>query len=186
MEELKKAGLYRDNLRAFILCYPRLWGFVFNPISIYYIYTPEGHLHAVIHEVKNTFGGQHSYVMSRENQQACPKLFYVSPFLQVTGGYRFALRPPDEKVSIIIHQGDETGDNLIATHTAARQPLTDLTLTKAVLTHPLMTLKVVAAIHWQALWIWLKGAKYQAPPPPTIGSSAHTGSKVPHSYDSTA
>ncbi len=151
--------------RIRLLCYPRMFGYAFNPLSVYFCDDEFGELFAIVHEVKNTFGEQHAYVLPAAARhgvvrQACAKRFYVSPFLPLQGGYRFVIRPPAEQVSIVIRQSGPEGLQLIASLSGAHAPLTDAELAKVFLRFPLMTLKVVGSIHWQALRLWLRGARY--------------------------
>lgn len=150
--------------RIEILCFPRLWGFVFNPLSIYFIGDGEVPA-AIVYEVKNTFGEQHAYALAAggENgvvRQETGKTFHVSPFLAMGLRYRFRLRRPAETLAIAIDACDDGGPVLTARLSGRRRPFTDRALAVAVIGHPLMTLKVVAAIHWQALRLWLKGAPF--------------------------
>ncbi|MEO0394096.1 MAG: DUF1365 domain-containing protein, partial [Pseudomonadota bacterium] len=171
--------------RIMAQCYPRLFGYVFNPLSVYYVYDltdpDQPVLSTLIYEVKNTFGDQHCYVIPvSDNQrgarlitQSAAKGLYVSPFLPLAGHYRFRLNAPGKQLTQLIRQsGATTGteaEQLIAVFTAERTPLTQGTLLKALLTHPLMTVKVMAGIHWEALKIWRKGAKFHGrPQPPAI------------------
>ena len=154
--------------RILLLAYPRVLGFTFNPLAVYYCYDAHGHITSLIYEVRNTFGGMHPYVLpvadgaldARGLRQEQSKLFYVSPFLHMDHRYRFRMRPPGETVHIRILECDAQDPVLAATFQGARQALTTATLGRACLALPFMTFKVVAAIHWQALKLWLKGAKY--------------------------
>ena len=154
--------------RILLLAYPRILGFTFNPLAVYYCYDTQDRLTALIYEVRNTFGGLHAYVLpvgegaldGRGLRQEQDKLFYVSPFLHMDHRYRFRMRPPGDTVHIRILECDAQDPVLAATFHGARQSLTSATLARACLALPLMTFKVVAAIHWQALKLWLKGAKY--------------------------
>lgn len=152
--------------RIRILAFPRLFGFVFNPLSVYYCEDANGRLTSVIYEVKNTFGDQHPYVVPIEPEgdgaarHLIDKAFFVSPFIAMDQTYRFTIRPPDERLALKIRQHDENGPWLIATQSGARRPLSDRALLGQWLRHPLMTLKVFAAIHWQALRLALKGARF--------------------------
>jgi DUF1365 family protein len=161
---LAAQGLPRPA-RVRLLCYPRVLGYVFNPLSVYFCDDESGELCAIVHEVKNTFGEQHAYVLPATARngvvrQDCAKRLYVSPFLPLQGGYRFVIRPPAERVSIVIRQSGPEGLQLIASLIGAHAPLTDSELAKVFLRFPLMTLKVIASIHWQALRLWLRGARY--------------------------
>ena len=154
--------------RILLLCYPRILGFTFNPLAVYYCYDAAGELSALIYEVRNTFGGMHPYVLpvtdgaldARGLRQEQAKLFYVSPFLHMDHRYLFRMRPPGETVHIRILECDAQDPVLAATFQGERRPLTTASLTRACLALPFMTFKVLGAIHWQALKLWLKGAKY--------------------------
>ncbi len=159
---LAARGLAIDGGPIRLLCFPRLWGYVFNPLSVYYCYRSDGGLHAVVYEVANTFGEQHAYVLGvdreRESvEQTARKVFHVSPFLDVAGGYRFRISPPGERLAMTIrHDADDGTPLLIASHRGRRRPLSDRALAGAVLRHPLMTVKVIAAIYTQAFRLWRK------------------------------
>jgi len=176
--QLLAAGL--DGLaggRIDILCFPRLWGFVFNPLTVYYCFDRDDRLGAVVYEVKNTIGGQHAYAMAVADRNAAAirqhaaKNFYVSPFIGMAADYAFRLNRPGETLRVAIDEHDAGGRLLVASLDGRRRPFTDLSLARAILGHPLMTLKVVAAIHWQALRLWLKGAPcHPNPEAPTGGA----------------
>jgi DUF1365 family protein len=159
--QMARAGLARPE-RVDLLAFPRLWGFVFNPLSVYYCSDGEGVLTAVIYEVKNTFGGQVAYVLPAgaprggAYRQTQGKGMYVSPFIAMDQTYRFDLAQPGKRLAIRIRQSGPEGETLIATQTGEARPFTDAALARAVATHPLMTLKVMVAIHWEALRLWLK------------------------------
>ncbi len=152
--------------RIWLLSFPRLLGYAFNPLSVYFCENQEGRLESVIYEVKNTFGDQHAYVVSAgetgdgAHRHEKQKAFFVSPFIAMDQTYRFTIRSPDERLALRIRQHDASGPCLIATQTGERRPLTDGELLRQWLSHPLMTLKVIIAIHWQALRLWRKGARF--------------------------
>ncbi len=151
--------------KVFLLCFPRMYGYVFNPISVYFCYNNEK-LSSVICEVKNTFGDQVIYVLSPEkNNEETIKAFqkkemYVSPFIEMEQIYSFLFLPPCKNLSLLIKQKGSNGVTLIAKHDGEAYPLNDNTLIRCILSHPLMTLKVILAIHWQALKLFCKGIKY--------------------------
>ncbi len=155
-----------------LLCMPRLLGFVFNPISVYFCHGADGRLGAILYEVSNTFGQRHSYLIAapaetgRIVEQGCDKDFYVSPFMHMEMAYRFRVAPPTDDVRLLIDGSDADGLLITASFTAWRQDLTDTSILKAVVGHPLMTLMVVAGIHWEALKLFLKGVKLTRRPPP--------------------
>lgn len=177
--QLARSGLARPA-RIRLLAFPRILGFVFNPLSVYFGEDAEGRLESVIYEVKNTMGDQHAYVLparpDRDGaiRQRQRKEFFVSPFLGMEQVYAFTVRPPDERLSLRIRQRDGDGPWLIAAQTGRRRSLSDRELLRQWTVHPLMTLKVIVAIHWQALRLWLKGARfrrYRGPYPDRVSVS---------------
>ena len=164
---LARAGIDIAGGPVRLLCFPRLLGYVFNPLSIWFCNHPTQGLQAILYEVRNTFGESHSYLIpvaadqrdGRPIVQACDKRFYVSPFIEMESDYRFRLREPDERLSVLIRQAVREGEILLATMTGRRVPLTATSLLRAAIAFPLMTQKVIVAIHWQALRLWLKGAR---------------------------
>ncbi len=176
---LVEAGLPRPE-RIWLLAFPRIFGYVFNPLSVYFCTDAAGRLESVVYEVKNTFGDQHAYALSAEadadgavrHEQG--KGFFVSPFIGMDQTYAFTIRPPEGRLAIRIRQRDGDGPWLIATQSGTRRALSDRNLLRLWASHPLMTVKVFAAIHWQALRLWLKGARfhpYRGPYPAGQGAS---------------
>ncbi len=169
---LRKAGLAEASARIEMLCFPRILGYAFNPLTLYFCHRADGVLAAVIYAVRNTFGERHAYLIAVDPEdaargkisQSCAKSFYVSPFVPMEAGYRFRLKPPGEDFSLAIQENDADGDLLVATQTARRVPLSDAVLAKALISHPLMALKVIGGIHWEALRLWIKGAPLQPRP----------------------
>ena len=153
--------------RVLLLCYPRLFGYTFNPLSVYFCHRAAGDLALVIYEVRNTFGEIHSYVLPVTSgdlsaaglRQQQDKLFYVSPFIAMEARYRFRLQPPSETVKLRILETDREGPLLAATFNGHRRALTTAALLGSLATLPLVTFKVMAAIHWEALRLWLKGIR---------------------------
>jgi DUF1365 family protein len=151
--------------RVLLLCYPRLLGYTFNPLSVYFCHMACGTLALIIYEVRNTFGEMHSYVLPiRPGQQSAAgvrqtqdKLFYVSPFVEMAMRYHFRISPPGEQVKLRILETDCDGPLLAATFGGRRAPLTTSALLWSFAALPLLTLKIVAAIHWEALRLWLRG-----------------------------
>ena len=171
-ETLDRAGAPIDGGRILLLCMPRILGHVFNPLSIYFCHHRDGALAAMLYEVNNTFGERHSYLIPVTNpagqpiRQSCAKAFHVSPFLDMAMTYDFQITPPGETLATTVHGRDATGALLIAaTFTGVHSEVTDATLAHAVLTHPLLTLKVVAAIHFEAAKLLLKGLRLHPHPP---------------------
>jgi hypothetical protein len=184
VDDLLKTHGFEDCVggRVQLLCYPRLWGYVFNPLSLYFCYNTQGQLGAILHEVKNTFGEQHTYVLPATTnlqgliKQSCQKSFFVSPFIQMHAAYDFTLKVPGQKLAITIQQtthnpqnkpNDTSGHMLVATLTGTRHALSFKNLCWVVLAYPLMTLKVMLSIHYQAFHLWRKGATYYRRQPQT-------------------
>ena len=173
-ELVARAGVAEPLGAVRLLCMPRMFGHVFNPLSVYFCHDAAGRLACMVYEVNNTFGERHCYVIPLATpvspdgaaiRQSCEKAFYVSPFLDMGLVYDFTISPPGEAVSIAVDARDG-GRPMIATcFSGARRALTDRILLRLVATHPLLTLKVVAGIHWEALRIALKGVKLRARPP---------------------
>ncbi len=169
----QRAGIEQPLGRIDLLCFPRILGFVFNPLSVYWVRDNLGKLCAIIYEVKNTFGDQHCYVHRVSDNGAGPltheraKDFFVSPFIDMTALYRFRVRVPDQQLSILIREFDANGcDLLTASMVGTREPLSDSALFRAFFRYPLMTIKVVAGIHYEALRLLFKGAKLRTRPAP--------------------
>jgi DUF1365 family protein len=156
-----------------LLCMPRVLGYVFNPISVYFCYRPSGELAATLYEVNNTFGERHSYLIPASGNteviaQGSAKRFHVSPFLPLDLRYRFRIAAPAENVAVSVHVQDDEGLLVAASLSAKRLELTNGALSKTFLLYPLLTLKVVAGIHWEALKLWLKGVKIWTKPEPPV------------------
>lgn len=155
--------------RIMLLAFPKVFGYVFNPISVWYCYDAEQRLVAVLHEVRNTFGDKHVYVVPLDPadlSHGFAKKLHVSPFMAVTGDYEFSMTTPGERVSVGITHRDADGELFRAGLVGTRSELNDRSLVRALITHPLMTVKVIGAIHWQALILWRKGAKFHSRPSP--------------------
>jgi uncharacterized protein len=157
--------------------FPRVLGYVFNPVSFWFCHDKQGSLRAVLCEVRNTFGEHHNYLVAhedgREIARDCSlqsrKVFHVSPFFDVAGNYRFSFSQQDVTQKVRIDYYDTQGLLLATSVSGQAQPLTTQRLLFAFFRYPLMTVGVVARIHWQALKLWLKGAGYRTKPvPPTV------------------
>lgn len=171
---LARAGLDRAD-RIQLVCYPRILGYVFNPISVYHAYGAGGGLVAMIYEVRNTFGERHSYVcpvghgeISESGlRQSCDKLFHVSPFIGMAARYHFRMLPPGAEIRWRILEIDDEGPLLSATFSGRQAALTSASLLGLTARIPFLTLKIIAGIHWEALKLWLKGARYVRRPAPS-------------------
>jgi DUF1365 family protein len=181
VERFAEAGIAVENARIRLLCAPRVLNYVFNPLSIYFAEsTEDGRLKGVIYQVHNTFGDAHAYVApcrgDAAERQSAEKVFHVSPFFDVAGRYEFTLRAPDDQFRLTIHKQREAGPDFLATMAMNREPLTTGALTRLALSQPLSTLKTISAIHFEALKLWIKGAKYHSrPEPPEQASVARPG-----------
>jgi DUF1365 family protein len=174
---LQSAGIGLDGGAIRLLCMPRIFGYGFNPLSIYFCHRRDGALVALLYEVRNTFGERHSYLIPVEGagatiHQSCDKCFYVSPFMDMRMRYEFRVVPPQENVSVVVAASDrETstqGPTIVASLTARRRDLTDAALAGVLLRMPFLTLKVIGAIHWHALKMWLKGFVLKPRPPAPV------------------
>jgi DUF1365 family protein len=159
---LAEAGIDWDGGRIELLCYPRMLGFVFNPLTVWFCRSRTGELRGILYEVHNTHGERHTYVLpacltNGEVRHEAPKTFFVSPFMPPECTYRFRIVPAADDVVVSIIERDGEGPLLAASFTGERQPLTDGALLGLLLGYPLMTLKVVVGIHWEAIKLLAKG-----------------------------
>jgi len=172
--QLREAGL-PAAAKVFLLTMPRILGYAFNPLSVYFCHGADGALQALMYEVNNTFGERHSYLIavdagahdSARIVQRCAKEFRVSPFLALDLDYVFRIEPPRPerdslRIGVIVN--DRDGAMLNARFDAERRRLDDAALARVFLSHPLLTLKVIAAIHWEALRLLAKGVRLQTRP----------------------
>jgi len=163
-KNLNKNKIDNKNIKIKLLCYPRILGYVFNPLSVFYVYNTKDELISILYEVKNTFGEQHTYVFKVENdnllQHNCKKKFHVSPFIEMNCNYFFRILKPSEKISVIIDQYQLNEKILYASQDGTRADLTSSQLIKSYFNHPLMTFKIISAIHFEAFKLWAKGIKF--------------------------
>ena len=164
MDNLIKFKISENINKIKLLCYPRIFGYVFNPLSIFYCYQDEK-LKVIFYEVKNTFNEQHTYIFRVNDSnivtQKCKKKFYVSPFMNMDTYYSFKLLNPDEKLSVTIEQTDKKDTILTAVQTGERKDFNLKQLVVNFFKYPLMTIKIISAIHFEALLLWKKGAIYR-------------------------
>jgi len=164
-ENLKKNNINTNDIQIKLLCYPRILGYVFNPLSVFYIYDKNSNLISILYEVKNTFGEQHTYIFKTDInnnlvQHMCKKKFHVSPFIEMDCVYFFRLLKPGNKISIIIDQNDKEGKILYASQDGVKSEITNSNIATSYLKHPLMTFKIILAIHFEAFKLWSKGIKF--------------------------
>ncbi|MFD1331931.1 DUF1365 domain-containing protein [Methylopila musalis] len=188
-ETLAKAGIAHDGGPIRLLTMPRILGYAFNPLSTYFCYRRDGGLCATVYEVHNTFGEIHSYVAPADVsdgpvRQEADKVFHVSPFMTLDMRYAFTVVPPTERVSVAIEGGDREGRLITAVLSGARTEFDDAALLRLLATHPLLTLKVTAAIHWHALRLLAKRISWRPHPAPperpfSLGRAATAPAKGP-------
>jgi uncharacterized protein len=173
---MREAGCDVPEIRVRMLCYPRILGYAFNPIAVYYVYDALESLRGIVYEVRNTFGQKHTYVAPLAQgelteagvRQERDKLFYVSPFMDMAMRYRFRLHPPTSKIAIRILEVDSEGPILAASFIGNGTELRTGSLLNALIRLPLMPIKVTLGIHFEALRLWIKGMRIKkrpAPPP---------------------
>jgi DUF1365 family protein len=174
---LRGEGVADADGEIWLQTMPRVLGYVFNPISFWFCHRADGALRAVLCDVRNTFGERHLYLL--ETGAAIPfgaelgarKVFHVSPFCQVQGGYRFrfmrAARPRHGERHLACVDYDDDGGALLQTSLSGRDCGTgDLAVAGAFLAYPLMSFGVLAKIHWQALRLWLRRLPFFPKPAP--------------------
>ena len=164
-KNLNENNISSEDVKIKLLCYPRIFGYVFNPLSVFFIYNSNEKLISILYEVKNTFGEQHTYIFKVKNennifQHNCSKKFHVSPFIEMNCDYFFKILKPGEKMSVIIDQYQTNEKILYASQDGKRVDFNSKELLKSYLKHPLMTFKIISAIHFEAFKLWTKGIKF--------------------------
>jgi uncharacterized protein len=175
----KEAGLHLEGGRILLLCYPRILGYVFDPLSVYFAYDDRDQLVGLLYEVRNTFGEHHTYVAPLKPgeqteagiRQESPKRFFVSPFNPVEMAYRFRIHPPDETIGVRILVTDQEHPVMAASFHGRFLPFSTRSLLQLCLTIPFLTLKIIGGIHIEALRLWMKGLRLRARPAPPAPSS---------------
>ena len=187
---LAEAGIDLEGGPVRLLCFPRVLGYVFNPLTVWFCHGPEGALRAILYEVSNTFGETHGYLVPvRPGDDRAvirtefDKELFVSPFIDMSARYDFRTRIPDDRIAVLVRELAAGGQVLVATLTGRRRELTGRRLAWMLLRYPFVTLRVTLGIHVQALRLWIKGAPYRrrgTPPPHAVtvigGSRAIEGS----------
>lgn len=169
-------GVKLNGGAIWVLTLPRVLGHEFNPLSLFIGYGPDGAARGVIYEVNNTFKESHAYVArlngSTPAAHRAEKSFHVSPFLDLKGRYEFTMSPPGEQFSLTVKNVADGQCVHVATLTGRRRAFSSASLLIAALAAPFTALGVLAAIHWQAFLIWIKGGRYRPKPsPPERGAT---------------
>ena len=171
LDDLAQKGAPDVKIDRFkMLTYPRILGYAFNPLTVYYGHDEHGDVRLMIYEVNNTFGQRHTYVIPAQADengviwQNCDKQFYVSPFNDVSGQYSFHATPAANSLTLGVALRDNEGPLLNAYFKGERETLTDKALVAAILSTGWMTVKVMAGIHFEALKLFIKGVKLQPRP----------------------
>ncbi len=163
-KNLVENNINSNNIKIKLLCYPRIFGYVFNPLSVFFVYDHQENLISILYEVKNTFGEQHTYIFKVDNnnllQHNCSKKFHVSPFIEMECNYFFRILKPAEKISVIIDQYQLDEKILFASQDGRRVDFNTKELLKSYIKHPLMTFKIISAIHFEAFKLWAKGIRF--------------------------
>jgi uncharacterized protein len=171
---LDREGLRKADGEVVLQTFPRVLGYVFNPVSFWLCHDRGGRLRAVLCEVANTFGERHNYLLAHPDERpivhgdrlAARKVFHVSPFFKVDGSYQFEFRSEAGASHIAIDYTDAEGRVLLTSVSGAAARLSTRNLLRAFFGYPWMTAGVIARIHWQALKLWLKGVQYVPKPAP--------------------
>jgi DUF1365 family protein len=172
--QLDLAGIPEAAANVRLLCMPRVLGYGFDPLSVWYCSDAGGTLRAVLYEVKNTFGEQHGYLLPVSENTTGPtdhefdKIFHVSPLIGMNARYRIRTTSPGNEIALTIRESDSKGEFLVATLTGSRCDMTDGALLRQFIRVPFMTVKIIAAIHWQAIRLMLRGVKYTTRPEPPV------------------
>ena len=164
-ENLNNNNINSNEIKIKLLCYPRVWGYIFNPLSIFFVYDKNSKLISILYEVKNTFGEHHTYVfkIDKDNQlfeHSCKKKFHVSPFIEMNCLYYFKILKPTDKLSVVINQNDDSGKLLFASQDGLKNELNNKNLMISYISNPLMSFKIIGAIQFEAFKLWIKGIKY--------------------------
>ena len=163
-ENMTKNNISTEEITIKLLCYPRIWGYVFNPLSVFFVYDKNSNLVSILYEVKNTFNEQHTYIFKLQKtekliEHSCRKKFHVSPFIEMNCTYYFKIAKPGEKISVYIDQYDNENKLLVALQEGIKVTLNNKNLIKVFFSHPMMSFKIILAIHFEAYRLWIKGVK---------------------------
>ena len=164
-ENMTKNNISTEEITIKLLCYPRIWGYVFNPLSVFFVYDKNSNLISILYEVKNTFNEQHTYIFKLQKSEeliehSCRKKFHVSPFIEMNCTYYFKIAKPDEKISVYIDLYADENKLLVALQEGIKVTLNNKNLIKVFLSHPMMSFKIILAIHFEAFKLWIKGIRF--------------------------
>ena len=164
-ENMTKNNISTEQITIKLLCYPRIWGYVFNPLSVFFVYDKNSNLVSILYEVKNTFNEQHTYIFKLQKskeliEHSCRKKFHVSPFIEMNCTYYFKITKPGEKISVYIDQYADENKLLVALQEGIKVSLNNKNLIKIFFSHPMMSFKIILAIHFEAFKLWIKGIKF--------------------------
>lgn len=173
---LAREGIATADGEVWLQCFPRVLGYVFNPVSFWFCHGRDGRLRAILAEVSNTFGECHAYLLAHPDGRPigddealdARKVFHVSPFFQVTGAYAFRFVNSGGVRLARIDYSDDSGPLLLTAISGRPLPLSARRVLHAFASHPLMTLGVMVRIHWQALRLWAKSVPFFSKPPPPL------------------
>ncbi|OPG10738.1 hypothetical protein B1R27_01435 [Streptomyces sp. GKU 895] len=159
-------GIRLDGGRVLMLTQARVFGYVFNPLTLYWCHGPDGRLRCVVAEVHNTYGGRHCYLLHPDTAGTAraDKRFYVSPFFPVDGRYRMRVPPPDHRLDLTVHLDREGGRALTATVRGTRRAVSGAALLRLALRHPWAPLLASAAIRVHGIRLYLRGLPVQPRP----------------------
>ena len=173
---LKREGIEAADGEVWLQAFPRVLGYVFNPVSFWFCHDSAGALRAILCEVNNTFGETHHYLLAQpgggpiqaDAEFAARKVFHVSPFFAIEGGYRFRFGDTDARVLARIDYQDAAGDLLRTSVSGRGVPFGTTALLRVFFTYPWMTLGVMLRIHWQAAHLWAKRVPFFSKPLPPV------------------
>ncbi|MEQ9316194.1 MAG: DUF1365 domain-containing protein [Henriciella sp.] len=166
-KQFAKAGIDASQLQIRLISFPQHLFYKFAPISLWLALDREEQPVGIIYEVRNTFGEKHNYVAALEgawSRHSADKVFHVSPFFDVSGTYEFSLQYGAEGVRLGVTSRSKNGPTHLATLITKTSTASDLKLLRATIARPLSTLGVTLGIHWEALKLWIKGARYRSRP----------------------
>ncbi len=175
-DTLANYNLSSANGDILLLTIPRILGYAFNPVSFWFCFDRERQLRAVLAQVTNTFAERHSYLCFRDDRLPigpndvvkAEKIFHVSPFLEIKGNYEFRFDVSSERMAVKIDLHDEEGLILATSLAGSLQPLQDLRLLAMLAGNPLLMVKAIGLIHYQAIKLFLKGVRHFSKPPPPL------------------